>query len=255
MLPVCFVSPWSSFGSCCPASWPLRTRRTVRSSSTMAVACARLVFLVISHLALYFFPSCRQVPMLGIPAGMDQIDSSVVRFWRTWCQWFRLQKTVDFCSCSPPRSSTSPSSFRGCSPWSLWTTETPQLLVDTVVDAPFYASRAGSHLYGVRCSLDQHSLVRQWMIHVRRQSTMLLGTFFLAWYRGRFLRSRFRCGPSWFPSCSWTWWSMPLLRRFAGRQNPRRGAGAVSHGLPDHKHFLLLDTVVDVPVCRSHPCR
>ena len=80
----------------CSASCPLWTRRTVRSSSTMAVACARLVFLVFAHLALYFFPSCRQVPMLGIPAGMDQIDSYVVRFWRTWCLWSRVQKTLDF---------------------------------------------------------------------------------------------------------------------------------------------------------------
>ena len=32
--------------------------------------------------------------------------------------------------------------------------------------------------------------------------------------------------------CPWTRRSMPLLCRFAGRQNPRRGAEAVSHG-PD----------------------
>ena len=32
------------------------------SSSTIAVACARLVLLVILHHALYFFPSCRQAP-------------------------------------------------------------------------------------------------------------------------------------------------------------------------------------------------
>ena len=34
--------------------------------------------------------------MLGILIGMDQMDSYVARFWRTWCLWFRLQKTVDF---------------------------------------------------------------------------------------------------------------------------------------------------------------
>ena len=34
--------------------------------------------------------------MLGIMAGRDQRDSYVATVWRTWCMWFRLQKTVDF---------------------------------------------------------------------------------------------------------------------------------------------------------------
>ena len=42
--------------------------------------------------------------------------------------------------------------------------------------------------------------------------------------------------------------AMPLLCRFAGRQNPCRGAVAVSHGLPDIDTLQLLDTVIDVPV-------
>ena len=45
---------------------------------TMALACARLVLLVILHLALSFSPSCRHAQMLGILAGMDQIDSKVM---------------------------------------------------------------------------------------------------------------------------------------------------------------------------------
>ena len=75
------------------------------------------------------------------------------------------------------------------------TIEIPQWRVDKVVDAPFYGGRVDSHLYGIRCSLEeykmwifwektsgiisvfnQHSLVRQW-IHVRRQSTRLFGRF------------------------------------------------------------------------------
>ena len=125
------VSP----GPGCSASWPLWIRRTVRSSSTMAVACARLVFLVILHLALYFFPSCRQVPMLGIPAGMDQIDCSVVRFWRTWCLGFRLQKTVDFPQLQSIKVVDISFVVQRLFPLVLVTTETPQLRVDTVVDA------------------------------------------------------------------------------------------------------------------------
>ena len=58
--------------------------------------CSGLVLLVILHLPLYFSSSCRMDQMLGIFAGMDQIDSDVVRFWRTRCSWFRLQETVDF---------------------------------------------------------------------------------------------------------------------------------------------------------------
>ena len=47
-------SLWSSAGLRCSTSWPVRIRRTVARSS-----CARLVLLVILHLALCFFP-CRQ---------------------------------------------------------------------------------------------------------------------------------------------------------------------------------------------------
>ena len=53
----------------------------------LAVACARLVLLVILHLALILFPSCCQAQMLGIIAGVDQTDSYVARFWPTWCSW------------------------------------------------------------------------------------------------------------------------------------------------------------------------
>ena len=41
---------------------------------------------------------------------------------------------------------------------------------------------------------------------------------------------------------------MSLLCSCAGRQNPCRGAEAVSRGLADHRHSQLLDTVIDVPV-------
>ena len=65
------------------------------SSSTLAVACAGLVFLMISHLALYFFLSCCPAQMLGILAGMDPTDSYVASLWPTWCSWSRLRQTAD----------------------------------------------------------------------------------------------------------------------------------------------------------------
>ena len=50
----------SSLSGACSASWPVCARRTVaRSSSILAVACARLVLLVTMLLVLCFFP-CRQ---------------------------------------------------------------------------------------------------------------------------------------------------------------------------------------------------
>ena len=53
--------------------------------------------------------------------------------------------------------------------------------------------------------------------------------------RGRFPWSRLLCGPC-FHSCSWTRWSMSLLCRCGGRQNPFCGAEAVPYGPPVHAH-------------------
>ena len=56
-------SVWSSTGLRCSASWRVCTRRTApRSSSNLAVACAKLVFLVILHVVLFFSSSCRLAP-------------------------------------------------------------------------------------------------------------------------------------------------------------------------------------------------
>ena len=106
-----------STGPRCFSSWPVWTRRTVLRF--LAVACARLVLLVILHLALSLFPSCCQAQMLGIIASKDQSDSYVARFWPTWWSWSRLQQTVDFRSCSSSGSSAFPSWFTGSSSRSL----------------------------------------------------------------------------------------------------------------------------------------
>ena len=50
----------------------------MRSSSFLAVACAKLVLLIILHLVLFFSSSCRQAQVLCILAGKDQIDSYVM---------------------------------------------------------------------------------------------------------------------------------------------------------------------------------
>ena len=74
---------------------PRGARHHGARSSPLAVACAGLGFLVISHLALYFFLSCCLAQMLGIIAGMDQTDSYVARLWPTWCSWSRLRQTAE----------------------------------------------------------------------------------------------------------------------------------------------------------------
>ena len=81
----------ASPGPGCSASWADMDQKDSSLRAlvvTTAVACARLVLLVILHLALSLSPSCRQARMLAILAGMDLIDSYVI------CWWFRLQETV-----------------------------------------------------------------------------------------------------------------------------------------------------------------
>ena len=128
-LDTCYVSLRRLLCPRCSASWPLWTRRTVLRSFP-AVACARLVFLVILHLALFFSPSCCQAHMLGILADMVQMNRYVARFW---CPWFRLQKTVE----SPQLQSIKIVDFVSVVhrpiPTVLATMEIPQLHVDMVV--------------------------------------------------------------------------------------------------------------------------
>ena len=76
-------------GPRCSASWPIWTRRTVLRYLP-AVACAKVVLLVILHLTL-FFPSCRQAQMLGIMAGLDQMDSYAVACARLGLLVFSLR--------------------------------------------------------------------------------------------------------------------------------------------------------------------
>ena len=71
-----------------------------------------------------------------IMAGMDQKDSYVARLWQTWCQWFRLQTTVDFPQLQSIKVVDISFVVQRLFSLVFVTVETHQLRVDTVVDAP-----------------------------------------------------------------------------------------------------------------------
>ena len=100
--------------------------------------------------------------MLGILAGMDQEDSYVARFWRTWCLWFRLPKTVDFPQLQSIKVVDISFVVHRPIPMVLLTIETPQLRMDTVVDVPllqvvqsFFPSCRQAWMLGILAGMDQ----------------------------------------------------------------------------------------------------
>ena len=97
------------------------------SSSTIAVACARLVLLVIPHLALYFFPSCRQAR-----CSASQLRGEIL------ADIVPMVQSAENCGNSAVAVHQGrPHFLHGAEADShvLATTEFPQLRVDTVVDA------------------------------------------------------------------------------------------------------------------------
>ena len=141
-LALCFFL--TSLGPGCSASWPTWTRRTVVFVLVVYRCSGMCKVGFPGDFALRaVFSSCRQAQILGILAGMDQMDSFVARFWRTWCSWFRLQKTVDFPQLQPTKVVDISFEVHRPSPMVVLTIGTPQMRVDTVVDALFLLSLTG----------------------------------------------------------------------------------------------------------------
>ena len=94
----------------CFASWPVWNPKDCIALSGSGMCKARFRFCTSR---CFLVPSCCQAQMLGI------ICPVWTRRTVSWCSWSRPQQTGFFRSCSPSRSSTSPSWFRGSSFWSL----------------------------------------------------------------------------------------------------------------------------------------
>ena len=87
----------TSLGPGCSASWPIWTRRTVffvfvvNHSSGMC----KVGFPGDFAPRAVFFPSCRLAQLLGIIAGMEQLDSYAAILWPAWCSWSRMHQTAE----------------------------------------------------------------------------------------------------------------------------------------------------------------
>ena len=87
----------TSLGPGCSASWPIWTRRTVLFVFVVYHCCGMCKVGFPSDFApraVFFPPFVRPRCSASLP---EETRWTVTwRDWRTWCSWFRLQKTVDF---------------------------------------------------------------------------------------------------------------------------------------------------------------
>ena len=131
----------------------LWTRGTVMQWAGFAGVALRAVFL----------PVVVRPQMLVIMGGMDQRDSYVARFWRTWCLWFRLQKTTDFPQWQFIKVVDISFVLQRLIPMVLATIEILQSRVDVVVDALFMqvvqisCRGAEEDSHGLDCSTDRRN--------------------------------------------------------------------------------------------------
>ena len=120
--------------------------------------------------------------MLAIIAGMDQTDSYVARFWPTWCSWSRLQQTVDFPQLQSIKVVDISFVVQRLILMVIDTIEIPQWRVDLVVDAPFYAGRTDSHLYGIRCLPEEYKMWIFW-----EKTSVIISVFNTLWFNSGYM--------------------------------------------------------------------